>query len=261
MSADLFNAVVDVANTGRFLPCDKDQRWFAKKDERVLSGEILHSSDRTVIPSVSLRGQGLVRIYHYGAVPDRREASEWGQKLAVTHGARGGAKLIWCDQNPQDAKGRLMAKALSYADSKEISGVIELHNCQVADTFKDFAEDSHRAGEGGFLFLHQRMLTGQNDGTVLVAVENSRIVGAVGPLSTMTDAVGICFQPPQYFTVLPRFRGRGHGRRLWQASMAWGKAHGATYKVLQAACGSAAETLYLSEGMASLGYLHEAKVA
>jgi hypothetical protein len=36
LSEELFNAVVGVANTGRFLPYDKDQRWSSMKDERLI---------------------------------------------------------------------------------------------------------------------------------------------------------------------------------------------------------------------------------
>lgn len=65
----------------------------------------------------------------------------------------------------------------------------------------------------------------------------------------LRDRTGLCFQPPQYFAVHPAHRGRGHGRALWRASMAWGRANGAAYKILQAALGSPAEQLYLSEGL------------
>jgi hypothetical protein len=37
--------------------------------------------------------------------------------------------------------------------------------------------------------------------------------------------------------------------------MAWGHRNGAAYKVLQAVVGSAAESLYVAEGMETLGYV------
>jgi hypothetical protein len=42
----------------------------------------------------------------------------------------------------------------------------------------------------GFAFLHRRCEAGLDDGPILVAVEDHRIVGAIGPLSTMLDALG-----------------------------------------------------------------------
>ncbi|MFG1998622.1 GNAT family N-acetyltransferase [Spirillospora sp. NPDC048911] len=260
VSADLFEAVLDVADTGRFLPWDKDQRWSDTKDERVLPSEIVHDPDRTLIPSLSLRGRGLIKLYCYGPPPALHQTAEQAAKLAATYRAHGGAKLIWCDDHADDAKSRLMLKELSVDDSRNDNQITELRHCAAADTFNSFAEEADQAGEGGFLFLLQRMRDGHDDGTTLVAVQDGRIAGAVGPLSTMDDAVRVRHQPPQYFTVLPRYRGRGHGRRLWQASMAWGWTNGARYKALQAASGSPAERLYLSEGLRTLGFLHEVTV-
>jgi hypothetical protein len=40
---ELFEAVVSVAETGMFLPYDKDRRWFAAKGEQVVIAEIIPS--------------------------------------------------------------------------------------------------------------------------------------------------------------------------------------------------------------------------
>jgi ribosomal protein S18 acetylase RimI-like enzyme len=74
-------------------------------------------------------------------------------------------------------------------------------------------------------------------------------------MGTLLDATGTRMQPPQYFAVHPHYRRRGHGRALWRTAMAWGAENGAKYKVLQAASGSAAELLYLSEGLLTLGFM------
>ncbi len=81
--------------------------------------------------------------------------------------------------------------------------------CPHAATFPAFAEQT---GQDGFGFLCQRLNAGRNDGPVLVTVEDDRIVGALGPLTTRQDRNGIRLQPPQYFAVHPAYRGRGHGR-------------------------------------------------
>lgn len=99
------------------------------------------------------------------------------------------------------------------------------------------------------------MKAGHSDGPILVVVDDRRIVGAVGPMSTLIDANGATIQPPQYFAVHPAYRQRGHGRVLWRAAMAWGKNSGAECKVLQALSGSPAERLYLSEGLKTLGFV------
>jgi GNAT superfamily N-acetyltransferase len=168
-------------------------------------------------------------------------------QIAERRTARGGAALSGSRARGKGARTRLMHKVFGEPDQgdQERSG---LEDCPQASTFGAFAEE---IGPEGFVFLYQRMKPGIN-----VTVEDDRIVGAIGPLGTMTDATGAVVQPPQYFAVHPVYRGRGHGRALWRASMAWGKANGAEHKVLQASSGTAAEGLYLSEGLATLGFTY-----
>ncbi|MBA9001578.1 GNAT family N-acetyltransferase [Thermomonospora cellulosilytica] len=252
LSAELFQAVLDVAGTGRFLPYDKDRRWSATKDEHVLVPEVIHQPDLTVIPTLTARGGGLLKIHYYGEVrPPLDQAAEWARKWSTTYGTRPTARLIWFQSTPDGARTRVMLKTFTSRDEREHSSVVPLTQCPAADTFGTFAA---QLDEGGFAFLHQRMKAGHDDGPVLVAVEDQRIVGAIGPLSTMTDATGRRHQPPQYFAVHPAHRGQGHGRALWQAAMTWALRNGAAYKILQAATGSPAERLYQSEGLTTLGF-------
>jgi len=255
LSVELFNDVLDVAGTGRFLSYDKDRRWSDRKDEQVIVEEISHLPEMTVIPTLSTRGDGLVKIHYYGkGRPDLTELHEYGAKLCALYGA-GRHRIIWCEQTSEGASGRLMLKTFSDRDVDAQDVVMQLSDCPYADTFPAFTQE---IGPEGFMFLYQRMQAGSDDGPVLVTVEDNRIVGAVGPLGILHDRDGVRVQPPQYFAVHPTYRGRGHGRALWRASMAWGQTNGATYKVLQAATGSPAESLYLSEGLQTLGFVHTA---
>ncbi len=88
------------------------------------------------------------------------------------------------------------------------------------------------------------MLTCQRDG---------KIVGAIGPMETMPDSRGIARLLPQYFGVLPGYRGLGLGRCLWRAAMRWGQQHQAAYQLLQTEAGGASDRLCRSEGLTELG--------
>lgn len=251
LSAELFNAVVDIADTDRCLPYDKDRRWSGKKNERVIVKEIIHGPGLTVIPTF-IRGCGLVKIHHYGDGPPRRgELTEWTRKWRAIFGAATG-RVIWFQGTLEGARTRLLLKTFRDQDKRDCGDVMQLTDCAVADTFPAFAE---QLGADGFAFLHQRIKAGLSDGPILVRVEDRRIVGAVGPMGTLFDATGTRMQPPQYFAVHPHYRRRGHGRALWRAAMAWGAENGAKYKILQAASGSASELLYLSEGLSTLGFV------
>ncbi len=253
LSACVFDAVMSVAGTGRFLPYDKDRRWSARKDERVITEGVIHRPGLTVIPTLSTRGQGVVKIHHYGTgAPDPDEVANWSRKWSAAYGV-GSCTLLWLQDSPDGARTRLMLKAYGDKDRAEHDArVVKLGHCEVASTFPAFAG---QLAEDGFAFLHRRMKAGLSDGPILVAVDDRRIVGAVGPLATMPGADGTLMVPPQYYAVHPGYRRRGHGRALWRASMAWGHKNGAAYKVLQTEAGGPSELLYQSEGLVTLGFL------
>ncbi|MGH3694554.1 MAG: GNAT family N-acetyltransferase [Pseudonocardiaceae bacterium] len=252
LSEELFNAVVDIADTDRFLPYDKDQRWASTKDEWLIVDGIIHEPDRTVIPTLSTRGRGLLKVHYYGdSAPILSEVTERLYGWCATFGVAGG-RVIWFHGTPDGARTRLMLKTFAGQDKCHDSHVMNLKDCDVADTFPAFATQLRA---DGFAFLYQRIKTGFSDGPILVTVEDRHIVGAIGPLGILLDATGTPTLPPQYFAVHPDYRNRGHGRVLWRAAMAWGAENGAEYKVLQAASGSAAELFYLSEGMSTLGFV------
>jgi len=253
LSAALFDGIVSVAGTGEFLPYDKDRRWSATKDEHILAAQIVHAPGVTIIPTLSRRGAGSIRLYYYAhRNPDLRDLAARARELRAACGARE-SQAIWLSDRPAGARTRLMLKIFGDNDrcppDRQVS---ELAHCPAAATFRAFAAQS---GEPGFAFLCQRLQAGLDDGTILVATEDQRIVGAVGPLTVLADATGTAMVPPAYYCVPPGYRRRGHGRALWRASMAWGAEHGAVCKVLQAETGSAAEQLYKAEGLRTLGFV------
>ena len=252
LAPGMFRDIVAVSGTGRFLPYDKDRRWSDRKNEHVLVGEITHAPAATVIPTLSSTGSGLIKIHHYGARhPDLGRMTAYGQELSARYGAAH-HRITWCQQTPHGARGRLLLKTFTNLDCCEPRSAVELTTSSNAATFPAFAQE---AEQDGFMFLYQRLKAGRDDGPILVAVEDDRIVGALGPLTILPDRNGVPAQPPQYFAVHPAYRGHGHGRKLWRASMAWGHASGAAYKILQVACGSPAEQLYLSEGLQTIGFI------
>ena len=88
----------------------------AVKDEQVIPGEIIHGPALTVIPALSMRGQGTLKIYHYSRNPPIMEqVSEWVAKWRATYGARS-ARVIWTQDHPVGARTRLMLKTYTPGD-------------------------------------------------------------------------------------------------------------------------------------------------
>ncbi|MET9779112.1 GNAT family N-acetyltransferase, partial [Streptomyces sp. NPDC006367] len=59
VSADLLDAITQVAGTGQFLPHDKDRRWSKRKDEHLLADGVHQDTRRTLIPTRT--GRGILR--------------------------------------------------------------------------------------------------------------------------------------------------------------------------------------------------------
>ncbi|MEU7046759.1 GNAT family N-acetyltransferase [Streptomyces varsoviensis] len=126
----------------------------------------------------------------------------------------------------------------------------------VRATFAAFAD---RLTSDRFAFLHQQMQDG-TIGPVLTLIDASRVAGTSGPMETMPDPAGAARLLPQYFAVLPEHRGKGYGRALWRAAMAWGTAHGADYQLLQTELSGASDRLCQTEVLTCLGFVTAAKL-
>ncbi|MFJ5881320.1 GNAT family N-acetyltransferase [Kitasatospora cineracea] len=250
LSADLLADLLSIAGTGRFLPHDKDRRWSERKDEHLLD-EVNQDERRTLIPT--LTGRGVLRVHLYGGAEHRAEAMETAAKLAALHDAAS-ARLVWFQADPDSvaASTRVQLRAFD-ADhpALPVGGIEHLDTLPepVRATFGAFA--AKLAGEG-FAFLHSRI---DSVGPVLTAVRDDRVVGAIGPMETMADPIGRARLLPQYFGVLPEYRGLGLGRQLWRAAMHWGHTNGADYQLLQTTAGGASDRLCQAEGLTDLGFV------
>jgi GNAT superfamily N-acetyltransferase len=257
----LLAEVQAVNGTGAFLPYDKDRRWAAVKDETILIADVVHTPHETVIPTLTRRRGGMLNVHYYGrGTPDLQilasMAARWSAKYRVA-----AARVLWFrppGHTPSAAAPagvRLLLKTFDGPRHRPVAalGDVREQPDPVRASFPAFARSL--AGDG-FAFLHQQMQSGDVDDPVLVAVEDARVVGAIGPMQTMPDPAGTPRLLPQYFGVLPEARGRGHGRTLWRAAMHWGAANGAAYQLLQTEIGGPSEQLYRTEELTTLGFIY-----
>ncbi|MEY9844913.1 GNAT family N-acetyltransferase [Streptacidiphilus sp. MAP5-3] len=277
LGPDLLADVLAVAGTGRFLPYDKDHRWSGVKDERIMPQDVEHGPDRTVIPTISPWGRGMVKVHYFGTDPAPvAELLQFARKLAAREDVDR-ARAIWFrpdrpdqpeqvdrpDQadRPERQSGvavtRVQLKTFRPGENEPVDGVEDLRHLpeQVRARFAVFAE---QMAADGFAFLWRRFQADAQTGPVLTIVSGGRIVGAIGPMETMKDPAGRVRLLPQYFGVLPEQRGHGHGRRLWRAAMHWGQSSGADYQLLLTRLGGASDALCQAEGLDTLGFVHTA---
>jgi GNAT superfamily N-acetyltransferase len=256
----LFGDVIGIAGTGRFLPHDKDRRWAGRKDEHVLAVAITQESGLVLIPALSTRRASCVKVHVYSQDPHGAlsRAAELGRRLCERYDA-GKGRLVWflppgSDPDPVAACIRIQMRTFSPGD--HVPGpapcVVPLEEVTgpVRATFSVFAE---KLAAEGFAFLDARIREHGAIGPVLTCQRDGRIAGAIGPMEIMPDSRGAARLLPQYFGVLPGYRGLGLGRCLWRAAMRWGQQHQAAYQLLQTETGGASDRLCRSEGLTDLG--------
>lgn len=257
LTVDIFEDILRVADTGDFLPYDKDRRWGGEKDEKVLREDVVHQRERTLIPTLIRRGRGTVKVFAYG-LPDSLvdEATELAAKLAARHDVVNARVVRPLSPETTHPRGtRIQWKDFATSPCPATDGPVRPVTdwpTTVQETFAAFAEAM--AGEG-LAFLHTQMQAGQC-GPALAAVIADRVVGAIGPMDVRPDSIGRPQLMPQYFAVLPHARGHGLGKLLWRAAMHWGQSHDAAYQLLQTKVGGASDKLCQSEGLISLGFSH-----
>ncbi|MET9127136.1 GNAT family N-acetyltransferase [Streptomyces sp. NPDC004528] len=260
---ELFEAVVETAGTGQFLPYDKDRRWSDTKTERVLADAIEHDGSGTLIPTLDDRGAGTVKVHLYGTEPgSQSHSADLARKLAVAHGAAK-ARIVWFDgpdrpdAHAWGAGTRVQLK--DFTDGPGPAPDVPVHEYERLPEETRFGEFAEAMAADGFAFLYGQMRAG-TVGPVLTVLHDKRVVGAIGPMETMADPRGDARLLPQYFGVLPQYRGHGYGRSLWRAAMHWGHQHGAAYQLLQTTEGGASDRLCASEGLMSLGFVNQMDV-
>lgn len=250
--------VTRVAGTGRFLPYDKDSRWGGSKDESVLTRAVMQEPGLVMVPTLNTRRVRSVKVCVYSREPRGwlSRAAELGRRLCAEHGA-GKGRLAWflppgSDPDPVAACGRIQMLAFGSDRRSPVPGVLPLdeRTGAVRASFSVFAE---KLAAEGFAFLDSHIREHSGTGPVLTCEQDGKVVGAIGPMEIMPDSRDAARLLPQYFGVLPEYRGLGLGRSLWQAAVHWGRQHDAAYQLLQTEVGGASDCLCRSEGLTDLG--------
>ncbi|MFD8823143.1 GNAT family N-acetyltransferase [Streptomyces sp. NPDC059605] len=257
LTVDLFEDTLRAAETGDFLPYDKDRRWGGEKDEKVLREDVVHQPEHTLIPTLTRRGHGTVKVFAYG-LPDSivEEAAELAAKLAAAHDVVNARVVHPLDPETTHPRGtRIQLKNFTTVPCPAPDGPVRPVTAWPTAVQESFAPFAKTMAADGLAFLHAQMQAGRC-GPVLTTTIEDRIVGAIGPMDVRADAIGRPQLMPQYFAVLPEARGQGLGRVLWRAAMHWGQSHGAAYQLLQTEVDGPSDRLCQSEGLASLGFTH-----
>jgi GNAT superfamily N-acetyltransferase len=260
VTSGLLGDVIAIAGTGRFLPHDKECRWADRKDEHVLDGAVIQEPGLVLIPALSTRRASRIKVHVYSQDPRGAlsRAARLGRRLCEQHDA-GQGRVVWflppgSEPDPVAACTRIQMRTFSPGDQLPgpAPGVIPLDEVTgpARASFSVFAE---KLAAEGFAFLDARIREHGSTGPVLTCQRDGQIAGAIGPMEIMPDSCGAARLLPQYFGVLPAYRGLGLGRAIWRAAMHWGQRHQAAYQLLQTQTSGPSDRLCRSEGLTDLG--------
>jgi GNAT superfamily N-acetyltransferase len=244
------------ATEGRFLHYDKDRRWWPEKPEEVLVDHVVHRPGMTLVPTIRRSGAGSVKVHAYGSSA-HGSAAALARELSHRFGVNNARVVAFLgpEHPSRTARGtRVQLKDFRDPCPPPRSSVLAFEECAPAIQ-KTFTKIAEEMAADGFAFLYDQMQL-DRVGPVLVTVVDETIAGAIGPMELRSDAVGTPHLLPQYFGVLPRFRGLGRGTDLWRAAMCWGLEHGAAYQLLQTEVGGASDRICQAEGLHSLGFVY-----
>lgn len=248
------DGALSVAQTDHFLPYDKDRRWYPTKNEHILLDSIYQDNAQTIIPTLTGGIHSLLKYHCYSSEKHNAEILQNLQSTLSKMIPEASTQILQFSREP-DLKYSSLVFLAEIDDIKIIppTNISLLGDLPalVGQSLENLANND--PDNSGFSFIGERINYGFDDGDILVSVENNVIIGAIGPLKTMQDAIGRSTIFPPYFGVLKSARNKGIGTSLWNAALSWAKDRGTEYIILQAEHRSPAEYFYHKMGLKELG--------
>jgi GNAT superfamily N-acetyltransferase len=248
--------VLKNSQTDKFLRYDKNARWFTDKRERIILSAIHFKKHCLIIP-VEDHLNNQWKIFCYSQSVPRRVLEQWIERLAqidIRLANQNKISLYFFDSLKKRAERDQHSIYL-----KIIGATDELNTNPSAITTLDKLPSRLKSTLGllgqepelaGFSFLAQKIRRDKQDpASVICAVAENQIVGAIGPIDVAYDAWGDKWLLPPYFGVRKKFRSLGYGEKLWKTAMNAARREGALYTLVQNQPGSPAAQFYEKNGL------------
>lgn len=246
----ILNDLLEISGTGKILPYDKDRRWITGKSEHIVIREIKIGENWIAIPTEETE-YGKRKIFVFGTETIETKNAIYRMSRACPSGNTKVYRNIDADENISDSDivYNVFLKKFSGRENGERSEKIKLYTDldeQTALTLDKLGDDDEL---GGLKHIHREyFMKGKLLPPVVCYVEYGKIVGAIGPISTMVDPYGKNFMPPPYFGVTKKSRRQGIGRTMWHVAMQIAQKNCAEYLLLQADEKAPASGFYINQG-------------
>lgn len=239
-----------------FLSFDKNKRWFDAKTEKIILPAVEIWNDAVLIPTKCIFPHNAIKIYYYSDGPLNQADFEKIRIMKKSLCKQEAAErcTLYCFQksnlNENFICHNIYLKIIDDNDEAALPDDIKFfHELSdaVAGTFGALTSEPELEG---FDFLWRKYIKKQKPlGSILCAVENGKIIGAIGPLDIWPDPWKKTWLLPPYFGVKSDSRKKGIGGKLWQAAMSYAIKNSAHYSLVQNKPDSAAAIFYEEHGL------------
>ncbi len=243
--------VLENSKTDKFLPYDKNRRWFNKKMERILLSEIVASDEEIFIPTKD-SFRNAIKVYYYSnKFPNDiviERTRELYMKTKLLHKADN--LHFYSFENPKTETkficNNIYLKKIAQKDNlSELPEGINFFDklpVKIQQTFKNLGKEPEL---GGLDFLWKEFISKSKKlNPIICATVKNKIIGSTGYLDIAIDVWGIPFLFPPNLGVIEKMRGIGIGEKLWLSAMSFACQNGAKYTLVQNNSDSPASKFY-----------------
>jgi hypothetical protein len=259
--------VLKNSKSHKFLSYDKNKRWFSEKTENIVLSKIYFNNEEVIVPVIDSFNKAC-KFFYYSNNPLNKTSLILAKKIFKEISAENKIQKLffYCYQKPKFNKKfithNIYLKKINQKDKLSISNekIFYFHNLpnNIKKTFKQLGRDREL---NNFNFLWKEfILKNKKLSTMLCAITNKRIIGAIGPLDIKKDVYGIPFLLPPNFGVLENERGRGIGENLWKEAMNYAFRKKAKYTLVQNVPDSPAAKFYESQGLLNMNSVYLIKL-
>jgi len=249
--------------TDEFLMYDKNKRWFNKKMDKIFISDIICRNTDIFIPLAD-KLRNVLKIFYYSSKTAKQtnidEAKIFFTKIMIRNELKG--LSFYCFNKP-DAKNKFICNNiyLKIINAKDNLIAFPENICHYNQLSLNIQSTLGELGKekdfNNFSFLMKNIINENiNPDSIICAVDNDKIIGAIGPLDIEKDAFGVHQLFPPNFGITKKMRRLGIGEALWKSAMSFASKKGAIYSLVQNVSDSSASRFYEKQGLTNLGKIY-----
>lgn len=259
----LLRDVLKNSQTNKFLPYDKNKRWFQKRMEKIILSAIITNDKEIYIP-VKDSFKNVLKIFYYSNnFPDNKIIIEAKKIYTNIRTDNKVDNLYFYSFKKPEIEIKFVChniylkKIVSKDNLAKFPEGINFYDelpVEIQSTFSDLGKERLLKN---FSFLWEEfMAKNKKLSPIICATIENKIIGAIGPLDVAADVWDTLFLFPPHFGVAKKMRRAGLGKKLWKSAMSFACQKGAKYTLVQNELNSPASKFYENQKLSNAGEIY-----